>query len=189
MGLPIPTTTSPGKLVLIANTETMTHLMGLRYVHDVALPTEAEALADATAFANVVKQLLINQTSIVGYRITDPHGATIIEGAFTPAIMGAALDTSGSFRSKTITVTGKGIPIVSGTRAGQTRVVIFSYGAVAFAAGQKSIVLSSISTFVPFVTYLRDNPRVWADFYGQKALVRGIAPIQFNAHVQRKYGT
>lgn len=189
MGLPEPTTRSPGKLVLIYQANGNQHLTGVRYLHDVTLPTDAEALSDATALANVVKAMIPSTSSITGYRITDPLGATIIEGSFATAIVGTSTSDTPLWDSKTITMTGKGTPIVAGERAGQTRMAVYTTGAFPIAPGQKVYDVASSVPLAALRTHLLASDRYWADYYGQKAIVRGVAPVQFNAHAQRKLGS
>ena len=188
MSLPEPTTRSPGKLVLIYQAGGQQHLTGVRYLTGIALPDDATALTDATDFANVVKACLTAAESITGYRITDPLGATIIEGSFAAAIAGTHGGGGEQWKSHTVSLTGKGTALVSGERVGQTRMVMYVLDAYSSTAGQKTIAISADTQLAALKAYLIASDRIWADYYGQKAIVRGLATVQFNAHAQRKYG-
>jgi hypothetical protein len=190
MSLPEPTTRSPGKLVLVYSTSTgIQHLSGVRYLHDLTLPTDAEALADATALANVYKACIAPSMTITGYRVTDPLGATIIEGSFSPVIAGTGPTGGTLYLSQTITITGKGTAIVSGERVGQTRMVIYAASVVGITPGEKTLNIADYAWLLALKNHLVASTRYWADYYGQKAIARGLATIQFNAHTQRKYGS
>jgi hypothetical protein len=189
MGLPEPTTRSPGKLVLIYMSGGNQHLTGVRYLSGIAMPDDAQALIDATELANLVKVIMPNTNAITGYRITDPMGATILEGSFATAIAGTHAGGSGPSFSKTLSFTGKGTAIVSGERVGQTRMALYVYDAYTISAGEKSTSVSGDPLLAGIKTGLLASVRYWADYYGQKAIVRGLATVQYNAHAQRKLGS
>jgi hypothetical protein len=188
MALPEPTTTSPGKLVLVYGTSTIQHTIGVRYLSGVTMPTASEALTDATALANALKPVLLSTYSITGWRITDPMGAVIQEGVFATAIAGTHATAGGTSNSFTISVTGKGSNGSSGLRVGQTRAVIYPGMTYGVGTGAKTIPAAGDVPLTGFRDHLIASTRYWADFYGQKATARALLPVQHNAHAQRKLG-
>lgn len=188
----VPTTVSPGFLYIkythlgqvehsarwaLVNTADVTNVPGLR--------TEAEEIGQA------MKGALADSFAMHTWGILNRDGSPYYEEPFTAPIVGVHSSATGAedYFSKTITFTGHGLPPIATGCVGKTRSVLFVGKTYFFNIGQKRFPVLTDVGLHAYLTRLNSSVYLPADDYGQQVAFGASAPIQFNAHTQRKEGS
>jgi len=187
-----PTTHSPGQLyirynhnVLVEHTASWHFIVGVDLTDTVNLRIEANRIASAMADA------LTNHFNITDWGILDQAGDYYYEEPFATPYIGLHGAGTGAedYYSRTITLTGRGNAPTPGVCSGQTRSVLFVGNTYQFTPGQKRFPTTLDVDLNSYRLALNASTYLPADAYGQQVDFRVSAPIQFNAHTQRKSGS
>lgn len=170
-------------------TGTVTHkvAVGLDYHYS---PWDTGVLfPEADLWGDAVAAVLPNSWHVTGWGTQDADHNSIYAASFIVPKVGTHAAATGAVDSlsATVTLTGKGLS-VSGGCSGQTRHVLFVGKSFEFVSGQKHIGAGTDTALDTLSLFLATNAILWADFWGQKAGVRGKYPIQQNAAAQRRLG-
>jgi hypothetical protein len=187
--LPIPATTSPGKLKLLYTSGVLQHEVGTNFGDSVDLTVIPPIRTEATALANVVKAVIPNTCTIDAWKITDPAGVTLYEEVFSPAITGTFTPAVGAVQSESasIAANGKGAPAV-GFRAGQIKYTIFpNWFSPSYWEGPH-VLPALITGWQALIDFLNASTLTGCDFYGSPGQWRSYLDTQINAHYQKRYG-
>lgn len=192
-----PPTRTPGSLKLLYKHAGLDHKMTVNLLANVDINDFVARRGDANQLADLVADVVPNSVTIGGWGLyTRPGVGTppqlIYQESFPNGIIGAAAPVTGyrDYNSNTVTLTGRGTPGGPGYAAGEMRLVVFCGIAIRPEPGEKSRPIANLtSDWVLLQQFLDSSPNLWADFYGQKGHTRPLAPLQFNAHVQRVHGT
>lgn len=194
MSCTVPLTLSPGFLFLdyVHSTAGLSHRTHARMRLGEDPLDDAFWSLEATYWANLMSAVVSSKIRIDGWGAQDLTGRVLYQFAFGSAFLGSHAVAAGAldYRSRTLTVTGRGKPASPGVCSGEARTVIFVADSYEYTAGTKKLVAGTDPAVDALVAGLQDAGHpFWCDYYGQKAGARPDAPIQFNARVQRKYGT
>lgn len=170
---------------------TLAHVASLGINHVVDISDIAAMRTEMNAVTDLVQRVIPAALSITSWGIMLPDRSVYYEEAYGTAKVGShgAATNAVNWKSATVTLTGKGQPPAPGGCVGQTRLELFTYNAYFFQPGQQFIASTGALPLDDLAVYLALNSVVWADNFGQEAIVRGRYPVQFNAAVQRKHGT
>jgi hypothetical protein len=188
---PAPPTpsTSPGYIGLGYGSNFLRHKTRVRLTvladpNDVtAMATEA--LAWATGMAWAIGSLEVIDT----FYVYGPDGALLYQTLLSAPQSGHIVTAQLQSNSFTWTLTGHGHGLVGGPRPGEARHRGFPY--IWYeqpARGTKNYGLNSNPPLLQAAQPLAVSTLIWADFYGNKAGIRGSAPIQMNSATQNKEG-
>lgn len=186
-----PTTHSPGFLfvrythnLLVTHTARWAFIVGVDITDTVNLRIEANRLAAAMADA------LTNHFEVTDWGILDQFGDHYYEEPFASAYTGTKGAAAGAedYYSKTITLTGRGNATSPGVCSGQTRSVLFVGNTYQFAPFEKRFISTSDVDYNGYRLAINASTYLPADEYGQQVDFRVSAPVQFNAHTQKRNG-
>lgn len=185
--LPQPTTTSPGFLELIYDSNGITHKVRQRYISGVD-PTDAVTIGPkALEWAEVLAPVMSTSSHITGYRSLNPSGIELFSGVFTPALAGTyAPDGAIASESWSYDLVGRGNP-GGGLAQGNTRMMWFPGIAQTSLTGP-SFVPPASSVWSDLLDFINGDDMIGADVYGTKAVFQNKVDLQFNAHYQKRYG-
>lgn len=183
----IPTTSSPGKLIITYSHLTDQHKCSYNLVDGHMPGDQAAADAMAHSVAVLMAGIMAHNQTISSYAITNAVGDEEFSGPITPAVPVPDVTNDSGYKSASVCFGGRGMAGVPGNSRGQTRV--FIYNGDFPAPGTKKVDFINNQRYSAFAAGLNAHADVWADFYGQKAVSRGYATVQFNAHAQRVLGS
>lgn len=188
-----PVTSSPGHLVLqyAHTTQSLRHVMQVRWKYNVDIYNIAARLADAQALSNIIKSCQSPAFTIDGWAIKDNTGRVIHSASFPVPYVGTHTPAGNvaDLRSRTVTIVGEGTPNPPGSCFGKAFLRFHTGATYDFVPGMKFIQPNADIPLDTLRAYLDQAAAVWADFYGQAAICKGPMPVQFNAHTQRKDGS
>lgn len=188
-----PSTRSLGYVFMdyLTNGHIIPHRMRLRLVYPIDPSDLGTIGGEVILWANVIKAILPNTSSIVGWGTMRSDGTVLSVSAFPAPITGTHTAAVGArdVESLTITFTGRGLPVSSTECSGPTRSVAFVGIAFWPTAGQKYYANGTDAALDAVENFLTGNSVLGADFYGQIASWRSRYPVQYNAHAQRRLGT
>jgi hypothetical protein len=189
MGLPAPTTLSPGRLELLYVAGAVPHKVGSNFGETVDPSDVATIRTEAVAFAPIVAGVLPNTCVINTWRITDPSGVTLYEENFTTPITGTLTLATDAVQSESasLSATGKGAPAV-GLKQGQTRFELFPNYLRTVIWELPQIPASTLIGWTALIAHLNTSTVIGCDFYGSPGTWRNYVTSQVNAHYQKKYG-
>lgn len=185
-----PPTRSLGTIRLPYSLNGVSHTTGVRVVFG-QFPFDFGIVQDlASSFARQCANVVTNETSFATFELHDYKGALLYGGPLLATYPGLRGNQGGipKYRSRTFTLTGRGIPQGAGYAAGETRTVLFvSDGYVPIAGGRK-FSASLYPGVLSLYNFLQNHAQLGADFYGQKATYRAQICEQFNAYAQKRNG-
>lgn len=185
-----PGTRSPGRLVIAYQTLGLEHLSAAWLVEGVDIDASIDQLRDdASAFANALMDSCPNTSFAHSWSIVDPDGVQLVSENFSSPIAGtrSASDTLAA-HSVQYTVTGKGESGSVALKSGITRTSIFAGLFPTSGMFGKDFLIATDGILWDLVSFLRDNDRIGADKFGQKATYSSRGLIQINAYWQREFG-
>ena len=143
----------------------------------------------AQTIAAIMSNVFPNTHSMARWETYDNNNSALSGGNLPTVVTGSHGTNSGMqpYKSAYIQFTGKGIAAAPGYAVGQTRLGWRSLNSYTILAGSKRQLLDT--PLDSLRVFLSGSVYVWADFFGQKALVRGTPTVQFNAHIQRVEGS
>jgi len=144
----------------------------------------------ADSWAEGLSWGISNEETVDTFYVYGPDGALLYQTLLPTARVGHITNHQLQANSFTWTLTGHGVALVGALRPGEARTRIFTYSWYEHPArGTKNYPLSNLaSPMLPCAQALATNSLIWADFYGNKAGMRGFAPIQLNASAQKREG-
>ena len=183
-----PSVLSPGYLALGYGDATVQHRTRVRLCfgadpYDIS-QMENEAVNWATGLAYA-----LNTTQTIDTWYSYNGDGDLVASTLLPAAV-TGLNTLNTLESRSFTecLTGHGAATATHPDAGEARCRIFPFREELPSAGDKYRILASYAPLLPLAYVLAVSPRIWADFFGQKAGIRGHAPIQSNAFAQNHKG-
>lgn len=185
-----PIIRSPGRMVIEYQTLGTEHLSSAWLVNGVDIDASLDQLRDdAIAFANAIMDSCPNTSFAHGWHITDPDGVQLVSENFTDPIAGTR-STSDMLtaNSMQLSVTGKGESGSVLVKAGVTRTSIFNGLLPVSGFAGKDFLIPSGGMLDDLLQFLRNNDRMGADKFGQKATYSSRGLIQINAYWQRELG-
>ena len=195
MACTIPTTSSPGSLVLFyQNTDNTTiHTISWHFIDGVDLNNIAVLQVEADRLAGLLKPCMTSRRALIDWGIRLPGGATFYRAPLTTgAGNGSHAVASGmqNWYSLTIAFEGKGDAPAAGVCAGRIVSRLHLGGAIDFVPGMKYFDASFDAALTAFIaTGLNASTYLPADYWGQQGDVGNTLPVQWNAHTQRKEGS
>lgn len=191
-----PPTRTPGSLKLLYKFGGIPHRTSVNFLANIDINNISARRGNAILLASVVQGIMPSEVSIDGWALytrpgTNQPATLIYEEPFNTPYVGAHANTAlyEHYVSATFTITGQGIPGQPGYATGATRSIYFVGAAYPIHAGQIAATNAQLDTaFLNLKTHLAGSTFYWADFYGQKASVNILVPVQFNAAVQRRHG-
>jgi len=184
-----PPTRSPGFLNVPYVLGGVEHRLAVRLLVGVDPYNTTVMRGVADNLAVLMGAVMPNTHSFTRWESYDALNSSASGGALTTPVTGTHGTNSGmqAYKSATLTLTGKGIPGAPGYAVGQTELKWRSTNSYLFTAGSKRQAVDSpleqLRVFLALSIY------VWADFFGQKAIVRATPTVQFNAHIQKEEGS
>lgn len=187
--LPIPGTTSPGKLVILYITRGTFHEVGSNLREDVDIGNVGLMADTAQAFADKLKDCSTTQVNFYAWKLVNPSGVTLYEDALDPPLTGVInpVDATRPSDSSSIAWTGKGQPDV-GYRQGQTKITLFAGYWVETVWATPTALLLNFPGAGAMYDFLNNHDVIGADFFGSKGVWRNYINTQTNAHFQKKLG-
>lgn len=192
MPLTPPTGLSPGKLaVYYIGAGARKHMTSLRYT-EASFPTST-ALADieVTAWIDLLAAAL-SPTSFTAtaWAILDPTGVQVYKQTLADPVVGthAAVAAMLGFVSPTIRFHGPGVPLTLGTAFGQASMTLYTGNSYEILPAVQEMPINTDPALEAIASFLEAGGNVWADIWGQKAMVDPFVDVQYNAHVQRVRG-
>ena len=186
-----PTTRSPGKLVILYRNTLLTHQMAVNYTSAVDMTDLASHRTRAASLATVLQPVLPTTETIYAWRILDPNGVRLYEEAFTTAFVGTHVAATGNTAAYSLSLTipcnGTPTPITAGS--GNTLVRFFTRTAYTPVPGSKYLATPFDTAMLNLIALLAGSAPYPADFYGQKAIPVGVVAVQYNAAVQKRWGS
>lgn len=188
-----PTTRSLGYVFLDYTTQAgaIARRMRLRLTYPID-PSDLTTIgAEAALWAAAVGSCMPNDVLLENWGTLNQDGTLFHVESLSPQVIGTHTAPVGAlnWHSSTVTLTGHGTPLVGGQCAGPVRHVLYTGKAFQFVAGQKVIVAGVDSALDNLRDFITGNSVLGADFYGNAGNYRGVYPIQYNAHAQRKLGS
>lgn len=184
---------SPGHLFLdyIHTTQALPHKCSVRIIFGVDITDIINLRIDANDWALKVAGCMTTALRIDGWGVRASDGSFTYAEPFATSYLGLHGVTSGmqDARSSTLTFTGRGFPAIPGNCTGPARLVIHTGAAYLFTPGLKSIANGVDTGLDALAAFLLTHEDIWADYYGQPAGVNGKYPVQYNATVQKRFGT
>lgn len=185
-----PTTRSAGTIRLPYTIDGIDHTIGIRLVYHAAPPLFEMVANYATAFAAAASNIFTTDVVLTTFAFHTYLGELSYTGSLNANYPGLKIAVIGTprYRSRTLTVTGRGFPALVGWQPGETRTVFFIRDGYPLYPGIRKVASSAFVGLTLYYNWLISNPYLFADFYGQKAIPRVNWCLQFNSHSQRKYG-
>lgn len=187
----VPSTRSPGKMqIRYLGQNNGRHTASFRIVAG-EMPsdfTDADGLAADIAAA---MQPLFSSTAAVidGWALLDNDGTILAEGPIITPIEGSATPSGTALAlSPTIAFLGVATGAALDEKVAVTKVTLFTGDTWEIPPAEPVLPMSAHAAWGDFQAFLAGHARIWADFYGRKARVREYVAVQYNAHVQRKFG-
>lgn len=146
------------------------------------METEAQAWADSCA------SVLNTTQEIDTWYAYDADKNMVQQGLLGTSVNGTNTNITLGSQSFTETLTGHGYSGGPGLIAGEARMRLFPHATAVPNRGERYRIIASYTPLQQLALFLVTSTVVWADFYGQKAGLRGHAPIQQNAYAQNKQG-
>lgn len=179
------------RLVLGYVHDTVPHTIGVRLMHGVD-PLDGASLLPVAI--DLVSALITIQTNTVTYTeafTQSRYGLRLVDLAYTGGDAGLNGVPAGysDFRSQSLTVVGRSLTIGSSGHVGHTLLRVFGTSWFHVAGEEKQHDIDTIDTTGDLRTVLNSSTKIWADFYGSKCSVRPSVKLQFNAAIQRAYGS
>lgn len=190
----LPITTSPGKLALryIQLTTGISHKISWHFIAGVNLTDVSDLRTEAERLADLMADALTASFRVMGWEIQDPSGSPYYDESFPTPIVGTLSPAAGAadWCSPTICFTGVGQAPAPGTCHGHSISRLFTGDSYLFLPGDKTLNAGAHAPLLAFIqTGLNTSTYLPADVFGQQANILTACPCQFNAAVQRKYGT
>lgn len=187
-----PSTRSLGYVFLdyTTNAGTVPRRTRLRLTYPLTPSDLTTIRAEAQLWATYIGACSPNTTLFANWGTMNPDGSIYHVESLSPQIIGTHSSPTGAqaWRSATVTITGKGEPVSGGQCSGAVRSVLFTGNAFLFTPQQKFIIAGVDTSLDALRDFLTGNSVLGADYYGNVGNWKGIYPIQFNAHAQRKLG-
>ena len=179
------------RLVLEYRHQGRDHTAGLRVLHGVDPLDAADMEGEANRFANALKLVLPNTAVIFAAHTQSRYGLKLIEIAFAADIVGIKGTYTGAsdYKSLTGTVAGRSTTVGSSGHVGHTLLRWHLGHAYHVNPGEQVITLATVDTTGGLLSYLTDSLLCFGDFYGNKCQPKRELSLQYNAYIQRKYGT
>lgn len=186
-----PNTRYPGTLFWAytqagnVHTASMHLIVGTVLTDIVNLRIEAERIAQSWAAA------VYSGVIITGWGIRLQDGTVYYQENFVQPAVGSHVAVTGlaDAYSKTITMTGQGVPSQPGRCRGQFRFEFFVGRTYQFGPGQKHMTAADDNALSALQMAFDHSTYGPADFYGQQGEMRAVYPIQYNGHTQKHLGT
>lgn len=183
-----PPLVSPGYLALGYGDNQAQHRTRVRLCQGADPYNVGQMEAEANAWAAGLAYALHTSQIIDTWYAYNEHNVLVATSLLPTPQSGLNLLHSMISRSFTETLTGHGHTTALIADAGEARCRVFPYKEETPLEGEKFRVIATTTQLLPLAYVLAVSNLIWADFYGQKAGVRGHAPIQFNAYAQKKRG-
>lgn len=185
-----PITTSPGSLFLKYLMSGIAHTCSFRLVSGVDIMSLTPLGTTAATLASLLAECIPNAGIFTEWGVKRADGSLFSQAALEtpyPGVHGTD-GTMPGYLSAEWTIHGKANPTSADGAAGRTSFSLFPLSAIAFYVGQKSFEVSSVPPLADALAFLDADTTIFADKYGQKADTLSTVTVQFNAHIQRKYG-
>lgn len=187
----VPTTVSPGFLYLqYTHLGLVTHRARYAFINGVDVTDVPNLHIEAERIAAAMKPALPDSFIITDWGILNHDGSPYYASPLTAPLTGSHATALGAedFYSRTITFTGHGLPPIATGCVGRTRAVLFVGKGYQFQVGMKRYNVLADAGLHGYLTALNVSTYLPADAYGQQVTFGASAPVQFNAHTQRKDG-
>jgi hypothetical protein len=186
--MPIPSTRSPGYIVFRYQVGGNVHTTGFAMLSGVDVRDVAAMQTVADHLGPLVAACLPNTAAMLDWHTTDRSHHELIGGSFTSDLIGGLTDSAPGWKSFTVTLTGIERGSDGSYRNGKTRCVLFVSGTRQPSAGEKVIGVAGDASLAALAADLASSVVYWAGYYGVKANIHGVAPVQFNAAAQKRHG-
>lgn len=148
-----------------------------------------QCLATANALAVGLGRMLPSDWLVDGFFAKNQQGQEVNAGLLAGPVVGSHPRTGDlDSYSYSVTCTGRGLGTDPTQLPGNELIRFFPQHGYPYDKGRKAIAIASdvdlLNGMVPFAV----SQFAWADYWGMKASVRSLCPIQFNAHVQKRRG-
>lgn len=191
-----PTTRTPGSLKLLYTHRGHLHRSSVNLLANIDILDITARRADAVVLAQQLQSITPNSLVIYGWATytrpgTNAPATLIYQEQFPSSLAGTMAGAAGArdFVSLTAKYTGRGTPGGAGYAVGETYFLYHAGVTLYPTPEQKSFGVGLTPQHQQFANVLQNSTHFWADFYGQKASVRGTIPIQFHASIQRALGS
>lgn len=184
---------SPGyiRLNYLHSTQSIPHSTRVRVVALFDLLDVGLVVATAEAWATKWEDIVPGDFTCASYSALRADGSLIYTGGLPTIHVGSHAVASGAldYASRTLCFTGRGVPGTISECSGEAIHRVFVGSGYEFIPRQKFMAAGADGNVDDYVQFLEDSPYLWADHYGNKAGIRAIFPVQFNAYHQRRNGT
>lgn len=145
---------------------------------------------EANTWGALLADCLDNHFSVTGWGTQSLTGVGLLLYTFASPYLGTHTGSSGAedYRSRTVTMVGRGIPSGGTGCKGPALTRMFVGDTYNFTPGQKYINAGGDAALDALRDFFATNSVIWHDYYGQKATIRSAYPVQFNAYMQRRKG-
>lgn len=189
-----PATVSPGTLYLVYRaTGPLSRLtIGWNLIYGTDLTDIPNLRIEANRLANYIYRCVPPIATFVNWGIRVHGGGVYYEEPLTASLTGthAVASSMQEYYSTTVAFVGHGLAPLPGGCAGRIISRLHTFGALPFPPGSKSYNAASDAVYQSFITNgLNASTYLAADYYGQQGEVGLIMPVQWNAAIQRRYGS
>jgi len=179
------------RIVLAYTHYEVEHVCGLRLLHGVDPLDQSSMASLANDLGALLQDVFDTRVTVTSAYTQNRYGLKLIEIAgFTP-FSGTATIAGGSREeaSLSITIAGRSTVVGSGGHVGHTLFRLFGVHWLTPGRGQKKFNLTDFTPLYNLATALDSPINCFADFYGNKCKANSRASIQYNAAIQKAYGS
>lgn len=189
-----PATLSPGSLYLVyRSVGPLSRLtIGWNLIFGTDLADIPNLRTEANRLAGYIYKCVPPIATFVNWGIKVHGGGTYYEEPLITALVGThAVSTDmQEYYSTTVAFVGHGLAPAPGGCAGRIISRLHTFGALNFAPGTRSFDASGNTPYLDFIVRgLNASTYLPSDYYGQQGDIGLIMPVQFNAAIQRRWGS
>lgn len=190
----VPITTSPGRLDLLYQDVSATHIhrLGWNFIAGVDITNHANVDTEAQRLGALLTDCLPSFARLLQWEIILPGGGVYDTGALSGLGPGTHAQNTQmqNWNSTTVAFVGHAHPLLPGYCAGRTVTRLHTWSCLNFVPGSQFFVATGDAPFLAFITAgLNASTYLPADKYGQQADIQPNMPVQWNAHTQKKEGS
>lgn len=181
---------SPAKLYVAYTTNTIPHTISVNLQQGVDIQDITTLRNDAVRFAEHLRDCVTPRVVYVAWGLRAQGGGQLWSEGFSAPYVGNLTPPLGAvqWNSNTVRIEGKAAGITVGGDAGRTSFELFVSDSVLMEPGRQGLDMTTLPQWDALRDWINLSTRLFCDLFGQKADVANQAPLQFNAHAQRKHG-